>query len=244
MNLQRACNETDAEVKGMAPEIWAGIIGAAAAILAAKIAVSGNRSLHSTRKTAKVNHNFREAAGVRNCGHAPSQPRVPHILSITSTVRPEGERHRFHIRVEAEIRTDSDATHGWLTVNLPAISSRPLFETITLQISNSLSAHFPPYWVPPGSNVWGFREDGSHGEMPSKCLLIEMHLNPWKSGERVVLDIALVVKMEELQAHVRTTAIWTRADSGDENVVDPDWSAVSTRDQQGFPAYIITIGRP
>lgn len=161
------------------------------------------------------------------------------VASVSTTAQREEGGIRYRIRAEAENRGEKTALWSGLTINLPSISSR---ETLSgCQLNVWCSREGSPVLRAPGDTLYGFRGDGSFGEMEATCLLVETPSTPWKPGERVSLEVSLFLCRTGMEAHVRTWATWENDEEVQTTNGDPDWAHRGLRDQQGIPAYRVSV---
>ena len=161
------------------------------------------------------------------------------LVSIAGSVSRTGDRYRFQIRIEAD--NESTRALGWsgVTINVPTINSRELYESTEIQMS-SVGCN-APFREGPGDVIWSFLDDGSFGQKPAACLLMESCREQWSSHERIALEAVLLASCSRLDAHVRAWSTLPRAESGD-GFGDPDWRTTKQKDQQGIPTYPLSLG--
>lgn len=166
------------------------------------------------------------------------------LLAIDSSVRREGELFRFQIQIEAENQGSREAEFGGVTINVPTVDYKELFEETKVEVWSTGAA--PPFWRWPGDTIFGFRDDHSFGEITAKCLLVESVISSWRPKDRILLKTALTTPVNRLEVHVRTWATWKKMDGTEKTEGDPGWNIVGapgvTIDQQGIPAYFLSIG--
>jgi serine/threonine-protein kinase len=161
------------------------------------------------------------------------------VLSIGGSVFRVGSRYRFQIRIEAD--NDSNCVLGWsgLTINIPTLSSRDLYAAAEIQMSSIGCDR--PFQYGPGDEILGFLDDGSFGRKQAACLLIESAREQWPPHERIVLEVVLVTSCRRLDLYLRVWSNRPPAKIGD-GFGDPDWKAPLQKDQQGIPAYPLSVG--
>jgi hypothetical protein len=161
------------------------------------------------------------------------------VISIGGSVSRAGARYRFQIRIEAD--NFSNCVLGWsgLTINVPTLRSRYLYETAEIQVS-SIGCD-PPFQYGPGDEIFGFLDDGSFGRKQATSVLIESVREHWPPHERMVLEAVLYTSCSRLDTHLRVWSNVPPAKSG-EGFGDPDWKAPLQKDQQGIPAYSLSVG--
>lgn len=180
-----------------------------------------------------------------NCGATLRENQAVRLLAVGTAVRRSGDRTSFQFRVEGENAGGEEARFGGVTINVPVIDESIIAQT---EVTAWATGSERTYWYGPGQTIWGFREDGSFGEIPAGCLLIETVHDQWKPGERLCLEASVVAPLERLEIHVRTWATWKKEDDTEETRGDPDWSLAEgarsgvVLDQQRIPAYQLLIG--
>jgi serine/threonine protein kinase len=165
-------------------------------------------------------------------------PRVS-VLSIAGSASRIGSRYRFQIRVEGDNQSNRPLGLSGVTINVPTMDSRERCLGTEIQMS-SLGCD-PPFRHGPGEVIWGFRDDGSFGEKIATCLLMESTCEQWPPHERIALEAVLFTSCRRLDLHVRVWSTWPKGESGDA-FGDPDWKTTAQRDQQGIPAYPLSLG--
>jgi hypothetical protein len=161
------------------------------------------------------------------------------LLAITGNVSRAGERYRFQIRIEGD--NEGDCTLGWsgATINVPTINSRDRYLATEIQMS-SIGCN-SPFREGPGDMIWSFLDDGSFGQKPATCLLMECVREEWRPHQRIALEVVLFAPFSRLDAHVRVWSTRPKAKNGD-GFGDPDWKSIRQKDQQGIPAYPLSLG--
>jgi hypothetical protein len=159
------------------------------------------------------------------------------VLSITSSVSRVGSKYRFQIRVEGD--NGSTCPLGWsgVTINVPTINSSERYSATEVQMS-SLGCT-APFRHAPGDVIWSFLDDGSFGKKAAACLFMESVREQWPPHERIALEAVLVTSCSRLDLHVR---VWSNRPNDGGAFGDPDWTAPSQKDQQGIPAYPLSLG--
>jgi serine/threonine protein kinase len=162
------------------------------------------------------------------------------LLSMSGNVsRAGGNRYRFQIRIEAN--NDSNCTLGWsgLTINVPTINSRGLYTEVEIQMSSVGCT--APFKHGPGDEIFGFLDDGTFGRKQAESLFMESVREHWPPQERIVLEAVLFTSSSRLEAHLR---VWSNRPTvqGEEAFGDPDWKTAMQKDQQGIPAYRLSLG--
>jgi hypothetical protein len=99
-----------------------------------------------------------------------------------------------------------------------------------------------PLQFAPGDLLWGFLDDGSWGQKPSKCLMLESVVTAWKPGNQISFDVVLTLDLPCLDAQVRVWSTWKSSDGKEVSDGDPSWAAKGKFDQQGFPCYPLVVG--
>ena len=159
------------------------------------------------------------------------------VRSITKSVSKVGGRYRFRIRVEGD--NESNVSLGWsgVTINVPTLDSRESYIATEIQMS-SLGCSAPFHR---GSDdvIFGFRNDGSFGELGATCLFMESVCEQWPPHERIALEAVLFTPASQLDFQVR---VWSNRPSDGGAFGDPDWKTTEhKKDQQGIPAYSISL---
>ena len=62
----------------------------------------------------------------------------------------------------------------------------------------------------------------------------------WQPQERIALEAVLLTPNNSLDLHVR---VWSTHPETAEGLGDPDWKAGAQKDQQGIPAYLVSLSR-
>ncbi len=166
---------------------------------------------------------------------------IPKIITVNTTAQREGGAIRHRIRVEARNDGDKAALWSGLTVNLPVISTREEVESCELSVWSSRKGDIARR--APGDSFYGFRGDGTFGEMPATCLFVETPSSAWTPGEYLSLEVSFVTTKPECEAHVRAWASW-ETNGETKTKGDPEWSRECLRDQQRIPAYKASISLP
>lgn len=162
------------------------------------------------------------------------------LVSIAGTVCRVAGRYRFQIKIEADNEGNRSLGLSGLTINVPTIDSDSVYKACDIQMwSIGCKA---PFRLGPGQMIWSFLDNGSFGQKPARSLLIECVRDEWKPHDRIALEAVLLVPCSTLEAHVRVWSTRPTDDGGSEGFGDPEWNATKVRDQQGIPAYRISLG--
>lgn len=161
------------------------------------------------------------------------------VLSIGGSVSRAGNRYRFQIRIEGD--NEGNCTLGWsgVTINVPTINSRDRYLATEIQMS-SIGCNAPSRYGPE-DEIWGFLDDGSFSQKPAACLLMECVREEWPPHERIALEAVLFASCSRLDAQLRVWSNRPPAKSGT-GFGDPDWKTTKQKDQQGIPAYPLSLG--
>ena len=195
------------------------------------------RDYHQRWTAEQIVARLRKHQGVGKRRESP-EARIS-LLSMGGTVSRAGNKYRFHIHIEA--KNDGNCTLGWsgVTINVPTINSRELFNEIEIQMS-SLGSD-TPLKHGPGDEIFGFLDDGSFGKKRANSLFMESVLEHWPPNTRIALEAVLLTSCSRLDVHLRT---WSNrpTDQGEEAFGDPGWRADVQKDQQGIPTHQLSIG--
>jgi serine/threonine protein kinase len=162
------------------------------------------------------------------------------LVSINTEAKRKGDRFQFHITIEGENWSNCTLGLSGLTVNIPSVATTDTYNTIELKTRSAGCK--PPYHFKTGEMIWGFLENGSFGRKPAECLFIESVLDEWEPNKRIKLEADILAPFRRMEAHVRVWATQRTSNGGTKAFGDPKWSDTQIRDQQGMPAYSLSIG--
>jgi hypothetical protein len=159
------------------------------------------------------------------------------VVSITGSVSRAGNRYRFQVRVEGD--NESSCPLGWsgVTINAPTVDAPERYLATEIQMS-SLGCT-APFRHGPGDEIWGFLDDGSFGKKAATSLFMESVREQWPPHERIALEAVLVTPCSRLDLHVR---VWSNRPNDGGAFGDPAWNTTKQKDQQGIPAYSLSLG--
>jgi len=162
------------------------------------------------------------------------------INSLSGDVQRVGDDYQYRIVIEAINLSKLPLNLSGLTINVPTIDSIDIYNSIELRTSSNGCK--TPFYREPGRDIWGFLDDGTFGEMPAECLLIECVLKKWKQNDRISMEAIIVAPFSRLDVHARVWSTRPTSDGGSEGFFEPDWHATIEHDQQGIPASLLSIG--
>jgi len=162
------------------------------------------------------------------------------LIAIHATVRREKDKFHYQLSVEAENQGNIKANWGGITVNVPSVDSRELYQitAVHLKHENCQSS----YSLGPDEEIWGFLDNGSFGRLPARCLFMEGSIDGWESRKRIKLKSLLALPVNPVEFNIRTWATWVQIDGTEKTKGDPDWGSATTYDQQKIPAYKLIVG--
>jgi len=162
------------------------------------------------------------------------------LTAISSSVRRVGSRFRFHIEIEGRNLSNMTLSTGGITINVPTVDDTEKFRMIELK--HAVPGGTPAWHIAPGGEVWGFRTDGSFGRKTAKCLFIESSLKLWKQSGIIALSSTIEAPWPRMEFHVRAWGNAPRSLASQGGFGDPDWTRTFSKDQQGIPAYVVSVG--
>jgi serine/threonine protein kinase len=164
----------------------------------------------------------------------------PVLTTIHSSAHREGAQFRYQFKLEATNEGNTQASMAGLTIHFLNITSKEQLRAQNIRAWGNAGAG--PLQFAPDDLLWAFLDNGSWGQKPSKCLMLESVITEWKPGHQMSLDVVLSLDLPRLDTRVRAWSTWKGPDGKQVSDGDPPWAAKLNLDQQGFPCYPLVVG--
>lgn len=229
----------------MSEQIWAAVIQGAATVVGSVIQSVRRTDSRATyaRPGGSEAAGFARAIELKNIGKKVEKRGrfpAPRITTVRFAYQQTTlKMFRVQIHITAQNVAKSPAVRGGITISFPGLPIEPHHQVKVRQ-----SGSPAPYVVEPGSEIWGYRNDGSFGPMTTEHIIIENWQEPWAGGYDIFVDVELLISQPVLNTYVRSWANWNPEDGSKDITNDPAsiiQSSLGTIDQQNFPAYAFEL---